>query len=1597
MRSFKFAAVLAAVFCLGLAVPVLAAPITTTWNWVGGDFNWGNALNWNNGVPNNTGTDTYTAVINDSQTIQVNGTYTIETLQNNGLGVLTIGTNQRLGLDSGASSVNNGRIDLMDTDAGASNYAYLFIYGAVGLGGTGSVEFASANQNRIYDAGSGHLTLGADQTIQTSGTAGHRGDIMVALTNNGTVRADNGTVTLSRAGTNNNLMEAVNAGLLLIDGVTLTNSSGTLTAQGGSTVRFNGATVAGGTLDGTGDFDIAGSTTLDGTGGILLDSNFLVGQNERINFLGEVTNNGRIELKDANSSTGDNAALYMVGTVALDGTGTVEFASANQNRLYAGAGGYLNLGAGQHIKTTGTGSQGEILVGLTNDGLISADDGSITLNNANKVNNNRIEAVNNGWLGISGITLTNTGAQVYADGTSTVQLNGAKVVGGTLNGPGNFDIAGTNNTLDGTGGILLDSNFQLGTSDYLYLKGDLTNNGRIELKDTDSYANNYSGLFVIGDVNLGGTGTVEFASDQQNRLYDGGSGHLNLGAGQHIKTTGAGSQGEIQVGLTNDGLISADNGAVALSSASKTNNNRIEAVNNGWLGISGITLTNTGAELYIDGSSTLQLNGATVVGGTIDGDGLVAIVGTNNTLDGTGGGLTINPVTQSGTSQYLYLKGDIVNNGRIELKDTDSYTANYSGLFMLGTVNLGGTGTVEFASANQNRLHDGGSGHLIVGANQKIKTTGEGNQGQIYVGLTNNGLVSADNGTITLTSSNKTNNNLFTAVNGGTLEFSSITATNNGQISADASSRLLFNGSTINNSGLIATTAGGPDSQLNTSRITGGTINFGGDVVIGTSASYLDSAGGSFTLGGKTALGTASYLYLTGALTNNGRIELKDTDSYTANYSGLFMLGTVNLGGTGSVEFASDNQNRLYDGGSGHLIVGAGQTIKTDGTAGSVGQLYVGLTNDGLVSADNGTITLTSSNKTNNNLFTAVNGGDLEFNGITVTNNGQISADASSRLLFNGSTINNSGLIATTAGGPESQLNTSRITGGTINFDGDVVIGTSASYLDSAGGSFTLGGKTALGAASYLYLTGALTNNGRIELKDTDSYTGNYAALYMLGTVNLGGTGTVEFASDNQNRLYDGGSGHLNLGAAQKIKTSGEGSQSEIWVGLTNDGLISADNGVITLLSSHKTNRNRIEAVNSGQVNINNITLTNIGGEVYLDGTSTGQLNGATLIGGTLSGSGTWDIVGTSTLDGTGGGVISSPLITVGTTDYLYLKGDLTNNGRIELKDTSTLTDYSALYIVGNFNLGGGGRLEFASEYQNRIYDGGSGHLIVGPGQTVTAGGGTNGVIYVRTTVNGTLQADGGSLLLPTNLTNNGLVRSAAGSTLNVNNAVGGTGGWTADGGTLNVTADVSTTGSINVINAGHLLVNGVTMTGSNLFVDAASSFSVNSGLSLTGDFGFALTDETNWVWGASSHLALNGLGIDRQSLEIGGHDYGLDEAGFSANFDLSDLVVEGGDTYTYLADLFDNGNRASPEALYVDDLDVLTGAILNLNGLHLYTRLDEQIHLVMAGEGDLFGGGLIIDEPVSAPVPLPGTIWLLAGGLVGLLGIKRRNSRPSV
>ena len=155
-------------------------------------------------------------------------------------------------------------------------------------------------------------------------------------------------------------------------------------------------------------------------------------------------------------------------------------------------------------------------------------------------------------------------------------------------------------------------------------------------------------------------------------------------------------------------------------------------------------------------------------------------------------------------------------------------------------------------------------------------------------------------------------------------------------------------------------------------------------------------------------------------------------------------------------------------------------------------------------------------------------------------------------------------------------------------------------------------------------------------------------------------------------------------------------------------------------------------------------------------------------------------------------------------------------------------------------------------------------------------------------------------------------------------------------------------------------------------------------------NFSFSMTPPYGFSSSSGGNFQMSGGGANLQTLEVGGWDYGLESYGFSGDnhFILPQLSLFGVGTYVSLVDNIDNGSwvPGHHEALYLNasafgaNLSVPPGTTLNLNNLHLYVYLDGVMHQVKAGEGNLFGGGEIIDRPLK-PVPLTGILMPLLLG----------------
>ena len=178
---------------------------------------------------------------------------------------------------------------------------------------------------------------------------------------------------------------------------------------------------------------------------------------------------------------------------------------------------------------------------------------------------------------------------------------------------------------------------------------------------------------------------------------------------------------------------------------------------------------------------------------------------------------------------------------------------------------------------------------------------------------------------------------------------------------------------------------------------------------------------------------------------------------------------------------------------SGTLTQSSGHTIN------GLGEINAAITNNGTIdSSVNGqTLTLLTSNMTNNSLMEATVGGVLSISGITVSQGaaGQISASGSTIDIVGGAEISN-GVLNTSSGGVIAATNSS--------------IDTLASVTNN--GTFDIVG------ASDLNITGNLVDNGTINVNSNNS---NFSTMTFNGGT-LSGTGTITLNRREHERRHRG-------------------------------------------------------------------------------------------------------------------------------------------------------------------------------------------------------------------------------------------------------------------------------------------------------------------------------------------------------------------------------------------------------------------------------------------------------------------------------------------
>jgi hypothetical protein len=519
--------------------------------------------------------------------------------------------------------------------------------------------------------------------------------------------------------------------------------------------------------------------------------------------------------------------------------------------------------------------------------------------------------------------------------------------------------------------------------------------------------------------------------------------------------------------------------------------------------------------------------------------------------------------------------------------------------------------------------------------------------------------------------------------------------------------------------------------------------------------------------------------------------------------------------------------------------------------------------------------------------------------------------------------------------------------------------------------------------------SGAIKINPDVVLSSTTGIGVGSLELQLLDKTTLENNGVVRFADGAVGALTvrkkpdSTGSNATLTGTGRMILMSG-GPNSGAQEGLTVD----PDSWLV-----HEINHT-IE----GSGNIHGGSITNKGQIIAKDGTL--KIGASILNSGTMGASpgGILELMSGSIFQGLGdpgnispnGGIIRLTGATVangewgpGNVEFYYSftatqaspAVTLSGNNHFSSETVVDFVNYSSGAYSGTAVIAGAGTLTNdgtirmngpATLYSGVLNSPASTALLTGSGQ----------LILVPGTYNPSLRDDGSCTHGFINDTNH-TIRGAGSFFTPVENR----GAIIVENGFLAVSQPLTGTGSIQVKDSGVLSLAKDIQTG-NLSLDANSILrnnDFNKTIELSGNFSFAQTDEAKWTRGMPI-LKMNG-GRDQsqgiQTLEVGSEDKKLNWDAFysNTNFRLKKLSVEGNDTWVSLVDAIDNGNRTPTEVLYVDELHVNPGATLNLNGLTLYTISAGNLHLVAAGEGNLFGGGSIINNPGALPGAIVGDI----------------------
>jgi len=478
------------------------------------------------------------------------------------------------------------------------------------------------------------------------------------------------------------------------------------------------------------------------------------------------------------------------------------------------------------------------------------------------------------------------------------------------------------------------------------------------------------------------------------------------------------------------------------------------------------------------------------------------------------------------TGRILYLHGPtLINDGEILVNEQGTGDA---ALDITHPVDLSGGGAIVMNGDNENDLISSYYGYALT---QRAGHTIRG-FGGITAPLVNYGTVDADRpgGFIRLSATGKTNNGLFRASNGGLLHTSSVTIENaGGTILADGGDVLFQDG--YINGGTIDRTGSSVARSRNT-RFTNVTIAPTGWV-------DLPSGYGVYLLGS--------------TLTNDGTIRVNDTGTGDSFFD---IRVDLSLAGSGEILLNGDQGDVIMSYSGGTLTQQAGHTIRGSGA------ITARFVNHGTIDADRsgGYLRISGSDKTNDGLLRASNGGELQIR--------------------DNYTLQNAGGTIFADGGNVQLYNQAKVVGGTISRSGSSAVKAQNGWISDL--TIVEDGWVDAATGYTLYMGGSqLVNNGTIRLNDTGA---GDAWIDVRTNVSLTGTGAILMnGNDNSDYIHSYTGSRLTQEADHTIRGKGR-----ILCSFLNRGTVRADVSGVPLRvdTSGFNNQSVCEATGGAQLQI---------------------------------------------------------------------------------------------------------------------------------------------------------------------------------------------------------------------------------------------------------------------------------------------------------------------------------------------------------------------------------------------------------------------------